>query len=82
MRVLKERFRDIYGRWLKLAHLIGRVNTAILLTVFYAIFIGVAKVVSVVLRKDLLDRQWKDRESYWKQREGWLKDRTSFLNPY
>lgn len=68
---------------MRAAHFMGRVNTTILLTLFYFTFLGVAKLVTVLLRKDLLDSQWKDRPSYWGVRkEGLLTDKASFLKPY
>lgn len=74
--------KRLYQGWLKFAHLIGRVNTAILLTLFYFLFLGVAKFVTVLGRKDLLDSAWKDRASYWKRREKQPMDPEAFLKPY
>jgi len=78
MRFLKQ----LYKIWMKFAHLIGRVNTAILLTLFYFLFLGVAKLVTVLLRKDLLDERLGDRASYWRKREGGIIPPENFLKPY
>lgn len=67
---------------MKVAHAIGRVNTTILLTVFYVVFLGVAKLVSLLTRTDLLDTRWRDRPSYWKTRENFKIDKDAFLKPY
>ena len=67
---------------MSLARVIGRVNTAILLTLFYFIFLGVAKAGVLLARKRLLDEGWKDRPSYWRKRGELPPDRASFLKPY
>lgn len=72
----------IYRPILKTAHLIGKVNTAILLTIFYFVFLGFARLTVLIMKKDPLDARWKDRESYWKKRESFSVDRNSFLEPY
>ena len=72
----------IYQPILKVAHFIGKINTAILLTIFYSIFLGLAKLTEVILRKDPLDMRWKDRESYWKKRKQFQIDQSTFLEPY
>jgi hypothetical protein len=72
----------IYQPILKVAHFIGRINTAILLTIFYFFFLGFAKLTTIVLRKDPLDARWKDRQSYWKKREKFEIERNAFLEPY
>ncbi len=70
-------------RWiLKIAHFIGRINTTILFTLFYFFFLGIAKAVVLLGRKDLLDQRWKDRESFWKERKNLNLTRESLLNPY
>ena len=74
--------KALYRIWMKFAHLIGRVNTAILLTLFYFLFLGVAKLATVLGRKDLLDTAWKDRASYWKKRKREPIDRAALLKPY
>ena len=72
----------IYQPILKATHFIGKINTAIILTVFYFIFLGIAKLTLVISHKDPLDMHWKDRQSYWKKREKFEVDRNAFLEPY
>lgn len=79
---MAEFFKTLYRGWMKVAHGIGRVNTAILLTLFYFVFLGVAKIVTVLLGKDLLDSAWKDRSSYWRARSDFKIDWDRFLRPY
>lgn len=74
--------KRLYQGWLKFAHLIGRVNTAILLTIFYFLFLGITKLVTILLRKDLLDERLRDRGSYWRKREGGFIPPENFLKPY
>lgn len=82
MKSLARFLKLFYELWMKLAHAIGRVNTAILLTLFYFIFIGFAKLVTLLARKDLLDIRLGDRPSYWKNREKFVVNRNAFLKPY
>lgn len=72
----------VYQPILKVAHFIGKINTFILLTVFYFIFLAFAKLTSVIMSNDLLDVRWKDRESYWKQRGHFMVDKNLFREPY
>lgn len=67
---------------MKFAHFMGRINTAVLLTIFYFLFLGIPRVVTALLRKDLLDERWKDRPSYWKRRADFRCTREAFLKPY
>ena len=79
---MKEFFKALWRTWLKIAHLIGKVNTTLLLSVFYLLFIGLAKLGELISRQDPLDRKWKDRESYWKKREECKPEKEAFLKPY
>ena len=79
---LKAGLKTLYRLWMKLAHAIGRVNTAILLTLFYFIFFGFARLITLIAGKDLMDSRWKDRESYWRPRKDFKADRETLLNPY
>lgn len=74
--------KPLYRLWMKFAHFIGRISTAVFLTFFYVIFLGVAKLVTVLARKDLMDAKWKDRPSYWKKRDFFKADKESLLKPY
>lgn len=74
--------KTLYRLWMKFAHFLGRINTAIFLTLFYVIFLGVAKLATVLARKDLMDAKWKDRESFWRKRENFNADKENLLKPY
>ncbi len=71
----------IYGIILKMAHFVGRINTFILISFFYFAFIGLAKLGHVLLRKDPLDRRWKDRDSYWRKRNATVTPE-AFRDPF
>jgi hypothetical protein len=53
---------------MKFAHAVGWLNTRILLTIVFLIVIGLPALVMKLLRRDPLDRRFRDRESYWKER--------------
>lgn len=78
LRVLK----IIYAPILKTAHFIGKINTFILLTIFYWVFLAFAKLSLWVVGKNSLDMKCKDRQSYWKKRDNFTIDRQSLLEPY
>ena len=75
-------FKFLFQSWLKIAYAIGRVNTLILLTLVYFTLIGLARVMSALAGKDLLDSRWSSGSSYWKEREDFHVDRKQFLKPY
>lgn len=79
---VKRILKAVYGIWLKVAHAIGRVNTLILLTLFYFVFLGIPKLLCVLSRKDFLDSRWRDRSSYWRKKSPLRVDRETFLKPY
>ena len=82
MNQIKESLKTLYRLWMKFAHALGRVNTLIFLTLFYFIFLGIAKAVCVIAGKDPMDSKWKDRKSYWRQRTHFKVDRETCLKPY
>jgi len=89
METLKKIFRPIgrvlkpvYQVWMKIAHVIGTINTTLILTLFYFVLLGIAKLGICIGRKDLLDSRWKDCPTYWKKREDFSVNRAAFLKPY
>lgn len=60
-------FKKLYAGWMRFAHRLGVINTAILLTIVYVVGIGPMWLVTRLFRDDALG----DREapSYWKSRE-------------
>lgn len=59
----------LWQGWKKFAHVLGIINTKILLTVTYLVIIAVAAIVSRLRGADLLDRRMRPRPSYWHDRE-------------
>lgn len=74
--------KSLYRVWMKIAHFIGRVNSTILLTIFYVVVLGLGKLAVALSGKDPLDSRWRDRTSYWRKRENFKVDRNKFLRPY
>lgn len=74
-------FKVLYRGWMKIAHAIGKVNTLLLLTIFYFLILGIAKLIVLILRKDLLGLRQKG-SSYWKERKDFTLDRNAYLKPY
>ena len=62
--------KPIYILWMRLAFILGWINTRLLLCIiFYLVFTPVA-IASRLFRKDPLDRKIeKEKESYWGKRE-------------
>ena len=79
---LKLIFQTLYKYWMKFAHVLGWVNTRIILTVFYIVIITPVSLLLRVFKKDLLDLDFKkSEESYWNKKEIIL-DRERYLKPY
>lgn len=58
------------GLWKRFAHVLGVVNTHLVLFVTYWVVFGIVAVVLKLLRKDYLRLRWKGRDgSYWLDRE-------------
>jgi len=65
VQTLRRLWKKIFGWWMAFAHVLGQVNTVILLTVMYVLIIGPSWFVVRVLRKDPLRRKPAGRGSYW-----------------
>ncbi len=72
----------LYKGWMKFAHFIGKINTTILLTFFYFLIFGIAKMITVIGKKDLLDLKLGDRLTYWRVRKNFKAEKAAFLKPY
>lgn len=62
---IKWPFRMLWRGWKKFAHVLGIVNTHVLLTVTYYVIFAVAFVGTRLARMDLLDRRMDPRPSYY-----------------
>jgi len=69
MNAIKQFFSLLWRGWKKFAHVLGVVNTRILLTLTYFIIFAIGWVCSVIVRADLLDRKLTKGASYYQNRE-------------
>lgn len=61
--------KKLYHAWLRFAQILGRINTAILLTIVYIVVVGPFALTIKILRKDLLQKKLKTSlPSYWQER--------------
>jgi hypothetical protein len=67
--VLPAALKPIYIFWMRLAFVLGFLNTRlILIIIFYAVFTPVGLILRL-FRIDHLERKFLPRESYWKKKE-------------
>jgi hypothetical protein len=69
MSFIKQFFSLLWRGWKKFAHVLGIVNTKILLTLTYFIIFAVAAFFRTLARADLLDRTMEKKPSYYHDRE-------------
>jgi len=62
-------FRKLYEYWLAFGMAIGIVVTPIQLFLVYQVVFGPARLITVLFRKDLLDRRFAPKPSFWKPKE-------------
>jgi len=55
--------------WKKLAHLVGVVNTTLLLFLTYVVLFGLVSMILRLLGKDLLGKRHRERQSFWIPKE-------------
>lgn len=58
--------RKLWTGWKAFAHVLGKIQTTILLSVIYAIAIGAVSVVGKLLGRDLLALRRSGGTSYWR----------------
>jgi len=63
---MKEFFRALYRGWMKFAHVLGVIQTTIILFVIYVVVFGLAGLALFVGRADLLDKRRRPGQSHWK----------------
>jgi hypothetical protein len=66
---MKKLLSLVWMGWKRFAHVLGVVNTKILLTLTYFVILSVFSIVARIFGADLLDRRMKTRNSYWHKRE-------------
>ncbi|MDH4037065.1 MAG: hypothetical protein OEX18_11490 [Candidatus Krumholzibacteria bacterium] len=66
---IKLPFVLLWRGWKKFAHVLGIINTRILLTVSYFVIIALAWVGTTLARADLIDRRMTPKPSFYHPRE-------------
>jgi hypothetical protein len=61
-------FSLLWRGWKKFAHILGMINTRILLTITYFVIVAVAFIGVVFSRADLLDRKMDKKPTYYRER--------------
>jgi len=69
MQAIKKFFSLIWRGWKKFAHILGAINTRILLTVSYFVIFAIASLITMFSRKDMLDRKMTRQETYYREHE-------------
>ena len=69
MKPILQFFSLLWRGWKKFAHILGIVNTRILLTVTYFIILAIAGLIRMLIRADLLDRRMDPKPTYYHNRE-------------
>lgn len=59
----------LYAAWMGFAHILGRIQTAIILGLIYFVVMGVIAPLSRLFTGDPLDRRLGDRSSVWTAKE-------------
>jgi len=68
MKPILDFFKLLWKGWKKFAHILGAVNTRILLTVTYFVIFAIAFIGVLMSRADLLDRKMDKKASYYHNR--------------
>lgn len=66
---MKKFFALLWAGWKKFAHVLGIINTKILLSITYFVIIALASIFGRMFGADLLDKRKKPEGSLWKTRE-------------
>jgi len=69
MEFIKKFFSLIWRGWKKFAHVLGIINTRILLTISYFVIFAFASLITTFARKDLLDRRMTRKPTYYHDHE-------------
>lgn len=69
MKTIFKPFVLIWRGWMKFAHVLGWINTRILLTVTYFIIVAIAWIGTRLSRSDLLDRKLGPNAVHYKDRQ-------------
>ncbi|MGB9178646.1 MAG: SxtJ family membrane protein [Pyrinomonadaceae bacterium] len=70
--------RAFHTLWMRLAAILGYVNSRVLLTLLYYLFMTPYGLISRLIGRDPLDRRGPQRETYWIEREQTRQTREKF----
>lgn len=59
---MRQLLRTFYRYWMRFAHVLGWINSRILLTIFFLVVFGPIAIIRLLYR---LTRRSSDRDSYW-----------------
>ncbi len=65
MHLIKAFFSLLWRGWKKFAHILGIINTRILLTISYFVILAIASAITKITGKDLLDRKMIAEPTYY-----------------
>ncbi len=80
--LLLRAWKAFYAGWMRFAHVLGIVNTAVLLTLIYIILILPLRFIWLLLRKDPLFRSSYTRTPGWQPREPEASDLDERSHPF
>lgn len=69
MNRLRELWRTCFGAWMRFAHVLGVINTTVLLTIVYIVVVLPMRGIWWALRKDPLVIRGTPFDSMWRSRE-------------
>ena len=75
-------FKKLYKAWMKFAHLLGWVNTRIILTLVYFLIMTPLALIFKVVGKDPMNRKLGGQDSYWIKRESKAFDRDIYRRQF
>ena len=74
--------KALYRGWMKFAHVLGWVNTRIILSLVYIIIMTPMALIFKVVGKDPMKRKLGAEDSYWIKRESKTFDRDSYRRQF
>lgn len=66
---MKNFFKSLWNRWKRVAHVIGRFQTRVLLTLFYFLIVGPTSMAIKLVRHDPLRLRRRESAHYWEEYE-------------
>lgn len=72
----------LYRGWMKFAHVLGWVNTRIILTLVYLLIMTPLALIFKVLGKDPMNRRLGGQDSYWAKRKSKLFEKEDYRRQF